>query len=261
MSSEPSSSELFATLEREGSLVDRVAHQIESLIVSGKLPPGQPIPPEARLARLLGVSRTVIREALSRLQARHLLAPGEGGLLASAPTAESVGRSMALMLRLRQEQPDHAHVLEVRRMLEGEIAELAAARRTEADLQLLDDILTASAFAHGEPERFAALDVEFHRSLALATRNELFVLLLDALVDTLMTFRRIALRDEGATERALRYHRAVYAQVRAGDASGARAAMLDHMLEAQQTVEEAMVRLQTGAPGAVSDASTTKGTT
>jgi DNA-binding FadR family transcriptional regulator len=236
------SNDLFPALEREGTLVNRVTRQLESLIVSGKLQPGEAIPPEARLAPLLGVSRTVIREAVTRLEARHLLRSTAEGYVVSAPTAENVGRSMSLMLRMGADRPDHARVLEVRRMLEGEIAGFAAARRTEADLSLLATILREAEASTSDPERFGTLDVEFHRTLALSTQNELFVLLLDALGDTLIEFRRIALQDRATPARALAHHWAIYEQIIAGSPEGARAAMLNHMVEAETTVREALNR-------------------
>ena len=67
--------------------------------------------------------------------------PHSGGLVVSAPSPESVGRSMSLMLRLGREPIPHDKVLEVRRLIEVEIAKLAAERRTEADLQSMAEIL------------------------------------------------------------------------------------------------------------------------
>jgi GntR family transcriptional repressor for pyruvate dehydrogenase complex len=237
----PGTTDLFRTLGRDSSLVTRVAEQIEGLITDGKLRVGDALPPENRLAEACGVSRTVIREAIARLQARHLVEvqPGSGGLAVSAPSPESVGRSMSLMLRLGREPIPHEKVLEVRRLIEVEIAKLAAERRTEADLQQIAEILAEAEEHIGDPSSFPQLDVEFHRALALATQNELYVILLDAISDTLMSQRRLALRVPGTTDRALRHHRAVFEQVQAGSIEGACRAMRDHMAEAEQTLREA----------------------
>jgi GntR family transcriptional repressor for pyruvate dehydrogenase complex len=233
--------DLFRTLRRDSSLVTRVVEQIEGLILEGKLHVGDTLPPEYKLAESCGVSRTVIREAVARLQARHLVEgqPGSGGLVVSAPSPESVGRSMSLMLRLGREPISHEKVLEVRRLIEVEIAKLAAERRTEADLQRMAEILAEAEERANDPTCFPQLDVEFHRALALATQNELYGVLLDAISDTLMSYRRLALRVAGTTNRALRYHRSVFEQVQAGSIEGARAAMREHMAEAEQTIREA----------------------
>jgi len=237
----PDTTELFRTLRRDSSLVTRVTEQIEGLILDGKLRIGEPLPPESRLAEACGVSRTVIREAVARLTAQHLVEaqPNTGGLVVSAPSLESVGRSMSLMFRLGRESIPHDKVLEVRRLIEVEISKLAAERRTEADLQRMAEILAEAEEYVNDPAGFPQLDVDFHRALALATQNELYVILLDAISDTLMRYRRLALRVPNTTDRALRHHRAIFEQVQAGSMEGARSAMRDHMIEAEQTVRQA----------------------
>jgi GntR family transcriptional regulator, transcriptional repressor for pyruvate dehydrogenase complex len=149
-----------------------------------------------------------------------------------------VSRSMSLMLRVGREGIAEK-ALEVRRLIEVEVAKLAAERHTEADLQRMAAILAEAEKYWDDPIRFPQLDVDFHRALALATQNEYYVILLDAIADTLLSFRLMALRVPGMPGRSLRYHQAIFKQVQAGSAAGARAAMRDHMDEAQQTIHEA----------------------
>jgi GntR family transcriptional repressor for pyruvate dehydrogenase complex len=145
---------------------------------------------------------------------------------------------MSLMLRLGREEIAQK-ALEVRRLIEVEIARLAAERRTEADLARMADILAEAERYWDDPERFPQLDMEFHRTLAVATQNEYYVILLDAIADTLLSFRLMSLRVPGMPGRSLRYHQAIFEQVQAGSATGARAAMRDHLDEAQQTIRTA----------------------
>jgi GntR family transcriptional repressor for pyruvate dehydrogenase complex len=231
--------DLFKTLERERSLVIRVEAQIEALILEGRLRVGDQLPTEARLARRFGVSRTVIREATSRLMARSLLEAQPGGLVVCSPSTESVGRSLSLMLRMGQEPLEHERVLEVRRLIEVEIAGLAAERRTEVNLRKMAEILSTAEKLRDDPENFPQLDVAFHRELAIATQNELYVILLDAVSDTLMSYRRVGFRVPGMPDRSLRHHRAIFEQVSAGSVAGAREAMRAHLVEARRTVLEA----------------------
>jgi GntR family transcriptional repressor for pyruvate dehydrogenase complex len=233
--------ELFGTLLRESSLVDRVTAQIEDLIMEGKLRVGDQLPTERELSRQFEVSRTVVREAVSRLLARSLLEarPG-GGLVISSPSTAAVGRSMTLMLRMGQPSIEHEKVLEVRRLLEVEIAGLAAQRRTDEDLERLEKILIEAASMQHDPIRFPELDVGFHLALAQATHNELFLVLLDAMNETFMRFRQIGYQVPDMPARSLSHHRAILEQVKAGSLAGARYTMCNHLVEAEETVREAL---------------------
>ena len=233
---------LFAPIKRDSTLVTRVTAQLENLIFDGKLLVGDQVPPERELSRVFGVSRTVTHEAMSRLAAQGLLEPqAGGGMVITSPSAAAVGRSMTLMLRAGSLQVDHSKVLEVRRLLEVEIAGRAAQRRTNTDLAHMAALLTEAAEAQHDPIRFPALDVDFHMALARATHNELYVLLMEAVSDVLVGFRRLSYQVSSMPTRSLHHHQAVYAQVTAGSAEGARDAMRNHLAEAEQTVREAQL--------------------
>jgi GntR family transcriptional repressor for pyruvate dehydrogenase complex len=233
---------LFSTLEREASLVERVTAQLEGLIFDGRLLVGESMPPERELARIFGVSRTVVREATARLAAQGLLElrPG-GGMAITSPSPAAVGRSMTLMMRGESLQVDYSKVLEVRRLLEVEIAGLAAQRRTPADLNRFAALLAEAAESQQDGERFPALDVDFHMALAQATKNVLFVALMETMSDILVGFRQIGYQVPGMPARSLYHHRAIYEQVAAGSAEGARNAMRCHLDESEQTVREAQM--------------------
>jgi GntR family transcriptional repressor for pyruvate dehydrogenase complex len=233
--------DLFQTIERGTTLADSVTHQIEELIVEGRLQLGDRLPPERELARQFGVSRTVIREAVRALAAKSLLEvqPGSGTVVRS-PTPESVAQSMTLLLRAAQPEADYDKVHEVRRLLEVEIAGLAAERRTIEDLEELETILLDSSETQDDPDCFPECDVAFHAALAQATHNELFPLLLDSMVDIMIKVRQLGFQVPGMPARALKYHRAVFEQVRAGDAEGARQAMREHLIEAEDTMRRAL---------------------
>jgi GntR family transcriptional repressor for pyruvate dehydrogenase complex len=217
MSTDPapsSSTELFKTLLRESTLSDRVTEQIENLIIENHLQPGDHLPPERELARQFGVSRTVVREAIRALVAKSLLeTKSGGGTLVRSPTAESVAQSMSLFLRGGQPELDMSKVVEVRRILEVEIAGLAAERHTSEDLDTMEAILIEAANGTGR-DHFAKTDVAFHAALARATHNELFGLLLDSVSDVMFKVRYLGFDVPDAIVRALIYHRAILEQVR-----------------------------------------------
>jgi GntR family transcriptional repressor for pyruvate dehydrogenase complex len=240
--------ELFKALARDSTLAARVTGQIENLIVTGHLQPGDRLPPERELARQFGVSRTVVREAVRALVAKSLLEVRSGsGTIVRSPTAESVSQSMALFLRAGQPQLDYARVHEVRRLLEVEIAGLAAERHTAEDLARMgeilgetDRILGETAAGGDDRDRFAGNDVAFHDALARATHNELFVLLLDSIVDVMIQVRQMAFDVPGTPARAFGYHRAIFEQVKAGDPGGARQAMREHLIDSEEIMRRAL---------------------
>jgi GntR family transcriptional repressor for pyruvate dehydrogenase complex len=236
-----SRNELFEALQRESTLANRVTCQMERLIVEGRLRPGDRLPAERELARQFGVSRTVVREAVRALAAKSLLEvrPGSGTIVRS-PTAESVVQSMTLLLRAGQPELDYEKVQEARRILEIDIAGLAAERRTDGDLEEMEEILQEASEIRCDRDCFARSDVNFHAALARATHNKLFPLLLDSVADIMIKVRQMAFDVPGMPDRALRHHRAVLEQVRAGDPEGARQAMSEHMDEAEDTIRQAL---------------------
>ena len=233
--------ELFRSIRRGTTLSNRVTHQIEELIIEGHLQPGDRLPPERELARQFGVSRTVIREAVRALVAKSLLEvqPGSGTIVRS-PTPESVAASMTLLLRTAQPEADYDKVHEVRRLLEVEIAGLAAERRTAEDLEELETILRESSETQDDPDYFPECDVAFHAALAQSTHNELFPLLLDSMVDIMVEVRQLGFQVPGMPARALRHHQAVFEQVRAGESDEARQAMREHLIESEDTMRQAL---------------------
>lgn len=239
----------FTPLPREATLASRVVSELEALILSNQLAPGAMLPPERELARQFGVSRTVVREALVALTAKSWLesAPG-GGTLVRVPSSGHVTQSMGLLLRAGEAQIPHAQVLEVRRMIEIEIAGYAATRRDEADLMRLEMLLAGMAELVGardqaQLQRLMQNDVAFHAALAQAAHNPLFVVLLDSVADILLAVRQLGMRLEASRHNALKFHGEILEAVKAGDAEAARQAMREHLLESEVTMRRAALEL------------------
>jgi GntR family transcriptional repressor for pyruvate dehydrogenase complex len=234
----------FTAVARDQSLAEKVTDQIEAMIVADHLLLGDRLPAERELAQQFGVSRTVVRQAIHSLIAKGLLeARSGGGTVVRRPTAAAVAQSLSLFLRSGQAQLDYGKVHEVRRLLEVEIAGIAALRRTAADLAAVDANLRTAYdnLAHENPARFAEIDIAFHAALARATQNVLFELLLDSLNEIMVEVRHSAFAIPDTPARALRFHQAIYAQVQAGDAAGARLAMQEHLQEAEETQRKVLV--------------------
>ena len=228
-------------IKREERLSERVAKQLEDLILRGVLKTAQRLPAERELAEMFGVSRTVIREALHNLSARGLMDIRiGGGAFVRGPSTDSVVKSLSLLLRSRSDGIAIDNLHEVRRVLEVEIAGRAAQRASEEDVTDLEDVLRRMEEKACDLEACVSLDVEFHQALAVAAHNPLYIILLDSIGDLLLEVRRMAFQDPATAPKALQHHRSVLAAVRSGEPEQARQAMTAHMAEARDTTRKAL---------------------
>jgi GntR family transcriptional repressor for pyruvate dehydrogenase complex len=246
---ETTQDELFKAIPRETTLANQVREQLEELIVERRLQPGDRLPAERELARQFGVSRTVVREAVRSLMAKGLLEVRSGsGTIVRTPSAAAAAQSMSLFLRAGHPELDYRKVLEVRSILEVEIAGLAAERGTEEDIARMEQILEDTLKATNR-ETYVKADIAFHSALAQATHNEMFSLLLDSVVEIMRKLREMAFDIPPAPNRAYKYHCAILEQVKKGDGDGARQAMREHLVEAEDTILRAMALYATRGLG------------
>jgi GntR family transcriptional regulator, transcriptional repressor for pyruvate dehydrogenase complex len=218
---------LFEQVEREPRLSDKVADVMLQTILSERLQVGDRLPSERELGEQFGVSRTVVREAVRALVAKGVIEVRSGsGLRVAAVDATAVTESMSLFFR--GGTLDFEKVHEVRALLEVHIAGLAAERATSADLARLREVHERMEREAGDVESAARDDLEFHRAIASATQNDLYLLLLDSIGSTLIDIRRENL-GSGSTPMTLGQHDQVLARIVARDSEGARAAMASHL--------------------------------
>ncbi len=179
-----------AGLERR-QVADIVAERIERLIVDGVLKPGQALPSERSLCAKLGVSRSALREGLRVLRGLGIIETthGRGSFVARLSRAPDDSPLMHLF----SSQPRTLYdLLEVRALLEGESARLAALRGTPADFVLIgrryEEMVGAADDASGtDPQRHAHLDHAFHRAIAEASHNPVLVHTLQSLTDLMLS--------------------------------------------------------------------------
>lgn len=220
-------------------LADILYGQLLEQIMSGALVRGQKLPTENALCKAFGASRPVVREALMRLQADGLVESrrGSGTYLERTPSPD-VSRFV--------EPSDFAAYLrafEVRMALEAESASYAARRRTSEDLNALHAATEAFSLAieAGEPARH--LDGGFHRTVAMATGNELFVRQLDDLTTEIEGLMNISLgltRLGSAERRAavVQEHRQIVDAIEMGDADLAAVYMRFHLSQARRRLTD-----------------------
>ncbi|MEY2617918.1 MAG: hypothetical protein RL522_920 [Pseudomonadota bacterium] len=220
-------------------LSDRVADQLARRIESGELGPDQRLPTEQQLSERFGVSRTVVREAVSRLKSMGLLVSRQGAGVFVAPRDRA--RALAFDPSVLQSLDSVVQVVEVRRALEGEVAALAAERITPAGARALRAALDTLDAAVAAGSDGVEEDLAFHRSIAQATGNPQFERLLAFLEQYQRDAMRVTRANEsmhGAFMRAVRReHEAIASAVIAGDANAARRAAARHMVNAAVRIE------------------------
>jgi len=222
-------------------LTDRLADQLARRIESGELAPGQRLPTEQQLSVQFGVSRTVVREAVSRLKSTGLLVSRQGAGVFVAPRGQA--RALAFDPSVLQSLEAVIQVVEVRRGLEGEVAALAAERITPAKARAIRLALERLETAVNDGRDGVEEDLAFHRSIAQASGNPQFERLLSFLEQYQRDAMRVTRTNEslhGAFLRAVaREHAAIADAVIAGDAAAARRAAVRHMVNAAVRLERA----------------------
>lgn len=230
--------ELNLNIRKREKLADQLYGQILESIVSGELQEGDKLPSENEIARSFSVSRPVIREALTRLQADGLVysRQGAGSFVKARPPKGLIKFA---------EASDVAGLLrcfEARMPFEGAAAALAAQRAGAEDiekigaaLKVFEDGFTTGA---GIP---ANADYEFHMAIAHATGNEFYVNILSLLHGSMVSGMGVALKitKSGSKERMEKVceeHRAIYEAISTGDPEAADLAMRYHIHSARTRV-------------------------
>lgn len=218
---------------------DRVTAALLDLIRGGEYPAGARLPTEMEMAQRFGVSRTVIREAVSRLKSEGLVESRQGsGVFVRAATLDApfridpgVVESIRTVLQ----------IVELRRGLESEIAAIAAERCNRKQLADIRAHLKAIDAAVTAGEDGVEADMEFHRSIARATGNPHFLALWDFLgqfLKGMMTVTRaLEATREDMSSQVLAEHRAIVDAIAAKDVDAARAAARRHMEMAAHRIQ------------------------
>ncbi|MBU5591652.1 FadR family transcriptional regulator [Clostridium sp. MSJ-4] len=200
-------------------LVDQVIHQLQKDISLGYYIPGQKIPTEPELMELFGVGRSTLREAIKVLSSSGLLEvrQGEGTFVCkeyviSEPLDQRLRRASLL------------EIYEVRRMLELQIAELAAMNRTEKDLLEMKSSLDKrrSAEKTNDINAYVEHDWEFHNAMASATQNSVLKDLYITFSQTMKDSLKEVISDFESVKRQIQYHDQVYKAIERQDTSAAR---------------------------------------
>jgi GntR family transcriptional regulator, transcriptional repressor for pyruvate dehydrogenase complex len=209
------------------SLLNDAVASIQQFILDGKFSPGSVLPSEGRLGENLGVSRTIIREAMRVLEARGLVNIGQGRrpqVSGSDPAAVSA----SLDILVKQSGNSLLDLVEVRRGLESEAAFLSAQRATRQHIDAMQQVIEEFIASGKNIEKMAELDLRFHELLAESTGNIIFKVLAAPLAEMLKESHRKTLGISG-TKPTIAGHLKILNAIKRHSPSAARKAMLEHI--------------------------------
>lgn len=221
-------------LVRTSRLYEQIVQQIEESILQGTLKPGDQLPAERDLAQRFGVSRTAVREAVKALREKGLVEAYSGrGTFITDGTSQAVRQSFDLMVKIGQPEGS-THLVEVREILEPEIAALAAVRAQEADRATMREAVAIMDRAGQDADAYVEADLDFHLALAEGAANPLILSLIDSIVGLLREQRLRIFQAPGGPERAQVHHKRILEAVERRDARAARDAMKAHLQQARE---------------------------
>lgn len=214
---------------------EEVFSQIHELIKEGRFKARDQLPSERELAEIFKVSRTSVREALRALESQGLIVSrtGMGNFIVDLPVEALVGPLAHLLI---DEKKALADVFEMRKLIEPQIAALAAERATRKDVAQLKRIVAKQTEAVSSGTTGVEADAEFHFTIGRATRNQALQKLVSGLMELLSRSREDSLQTDVRRKASVDAHCRIIGAIEMHDKTRARGEMLRHIEEVEKSV-------------------------
>ncbi len=218
-------------------LYQRIVEQIENRVLEGQLKVGDRLPSERELAEQFAVSRIAVREAIKALVEKGLveIRPGRGTFITNG-TQSVVRRSLDMLMKFGPGDGSSG-LVEVREILEPEIAALAATRIAEEQIAVMKEAVGVMDTALENVDVYVEADLKFHLALAQATQNPIIPLLMDSIIDLLREQRKRIALVRGGLQRGQYHHKKILTAVIRRDPEAARNAMQRHLQQVGEDSE------------------------
>jgi len=210
----------------------KIVEQIQKLIKEGKLKPGDKLPPEQTLAEKFGTSRPSVREALSALEILGITKSrvGKGNFIKNIPRLSFLEQKVKELAK--EESP--FELLEARKALEMEIAELAAEKATEEDIVIIYGFLQKMKLSMGNIPKMMDIDRKFHLSMARAAHNNLLFSMMAYLADLSSKKLWVSMKKKvwnfpGYPKKYLEEHTNIFNAIKNKDSKNARKQIKYHL--------------------------------
>ncbi len=212
-------------------LSDRIAERFIRDMRNGDLIVGMRLPPENQLADQLGVSRGILREALTILEARGFISRApKGGTFIKSVAGDDFARALSGQLK----QATYRDLLEFREVMECKAVEKIVAQATDEQLDALSDLLVE---VPQEAEAATQLDRYFHYRIAELSGNQLFSSFIDAYYELIREIKERTVRTDDRRASILHEHKAIVNALYRRDVSAAQQAVRDHLNAVRCTLE------------------------
>lgn len=212
---------------------EQVVESLEKVLMRSA--PDAKLPPEQELAERFGVSKPVIREALTVLKERGLVQSRNGdGSYVSRPNTDAVTSAIGRIITCSSISDSDLH--QTRLVLETAVSRLAAPKATQEDVADLEALLDAMDDPTLPLDAWLNVDMDFHVAIARIAGNDLLKVFVEVMMCLLEEYMRKGLHGENARKSTLREHRKVLAAIRTGDPERCEQAIHSHLLSAWNNV-------------------------
>lgn len=232
---------LFRKIGKSTTLSQEILEEIEKLIRDKKILPGEKLPTEKEMCEMFGVSRTALREALQKLSAKGLVNIKKGsGAYVEDYDIKHVIKPMNLYHELNLDREYMIYLVEIRQMIEPEVARSAAIHRTNDDLEKLEESIKSLEQCNKENcYQEGKIDRKFHLVLANACKNPIIPMIVDPIFQLMPKMRTLVYANiNTAKSEAVDYHKKIYNKIREKDGEGAYLVMKDHLAVAERHTKE-----------------------
>ena len=212
-----------------------VAERLVAEIGERRLRPGDALPTERQLTQEYKVGRSSIREALRMLESQGLIESRGSGMFAVAEFRNPLNQSLSLLLSL--DASNLRELYEMRMLIEGELAALAAQRRTDEDLGRMLTALREMRDGLDSEQQYIDADVRFHLAIAGASKNRFALHMMQALRELFHRALSSVYHIPGSPATSLEQHQQILDAIAAGRPQEARSAMQEHLLRVERDIE------------------------
>ena len=220
---------------RKKKAYEDIVTQIRNLIEKGKLKKDDRLPNEKELSDTFKVSRSTVREAILSLENMKLVERRQGdGTYITASSEEALVKPLAASIF--QEKDDIIDIFSLRKIIEPEIAQLAARHGTPESINKLEKLLHDQEKELAEGKSMARTHTEFHQALAKMSKNKVLARLLLALMGSLDKTRERYLQTEERGHKSLDGHQRILAAAKDHNESAAKKEMVRHLGDVEDTL-------------------------